>query len=201
MCFTLIELLVVVAIIAILVSILVPALSRARERAKTILCISNLRQTGVGLLMYADDYGGYFPPSGPDTGIWNLGAYKLVPEYFSADYKIAAHVSTKIPKIWDCPSNPRRSYGGHYWYGPDYSMNYYMFGNVAGAVTKLDGAKIAVADADPLDWYFSPWLISPPDTLHRLVPCHNTGVNFLWTDGHADYRKTDQIPPNGEDYY
>jgi len=63
--FTLIELLVVISIIALLLAILLPALYRAKDQAKKTLCATNLRQWGVGLTLYAIDYDGFFPYSGP----------------------------------------------------------------------------------------------------------------------------------------
>lgn len=57
--FTLIELLVVISIIALLVAILVPSLSQAREQAKRVVCLSNLRQIGVGIQIYTQTYDDY----------------------------------------------------------------------------------------------------------------------------------------------
>jgi prepilin-type N-terminal cleavage/methylation domain-containing protein/prepilin-type processing-associated H-X9-DG protein len=101
--FTLIELLVVIAIIAILAAILFPVFAQAREKARQTSCLSNLKQVGLGVIMYVQDYDETMPP--PFTG-----------QGGSADLTFANGSMMRWPhlvypyikngQIFSCPSNP-----------------------------------------------------------------------------------------------
>ena len=97
--FTLIELLVVIAIIAILAAILFPVFAQAREKAKQTSCLSNMKQIGLSLIMYAEDYNQNLP-----SAYYYLNGANSDGGYMHWSGMIMPYV--KNEKIFVCPSNP-----------------------------------------------------------------------------------------------
>jgi prepilin-type N-terminal cleavage/methylation domain-containing protein len=123
--FTLVELLVVIGIIAMLIALLLPALVSARSQARTVQCMSNIRQLGIALKAYASDYNGKYPPNttSPAPGLsWmdfdrsqhyltKQGAGTVSPPVTSAP------TSTTVASVLVCPDDPygQQSYAMNVW--------------------------------------------------------------------------------------
>jgi prepilin-type N-terminal cleavage/methylation domain-containing protein len=125
--FTLIELLVVIAIIAILASMLLPALSHAREIGRRAVCISNLKQMGTSLTIYAgDDELEQFPIANPHAKnayghsgdgikvIWNSGGSPADPQVQLGHLMTEGYLTDDSARIMYCPS----------WDHPDIQFNH-----------------------------------------------------------------------------
>ena len=121
--FTLIELLVVIAIIAILAAMLFPVFAKAKMSAKKTTNVSNLRQIGMGLMIYVAEYDGTYPMMSSPSG--------QVPRTRWPDY---IYPYVKNEPIFTSPLAPEEMKGKAFAHNPDvkyggYGYNYQYFGN------------------------------------------------------------------------
>ena len=131
--FTLIELLVVIAIIAILAAILFPVFAQAREKARQISCLSNMKQLGTSLLMYVQDYDETFPSgriSPYDT------AAQLIPHY-GEGWGGQAYAYIKNAQVFKCPDDPTANVGANATNPALYAVSYIYNYNIPAHASSI----------------------------------------------------------------
>lgn len=125
--FTLVELLVVIGIIAALIAVLMPALSKARDSARTLQCLSNLREINNALIMYTQQNRACVPMASVDD--WSTPAANRLPNWrthFVDHYKLSA-------RTMECPVAP----GGRQWVVPSGTVRYFTTTSDATANPRL----------------------------------------------------------------
>jgi len=218
--FTLIEVLVVIAIIAVLAAILFPVFSRAREKARQAVCHSNLRQMGLAIRMYIQDFEAYPPQHAkcpmPDGRILHIRWWNAIQPY------------QRNFQIFVCPSVPHWEPGRNMSYG----YNYQYLGNarppdkggympVYDAQIEVPSQTILIADSDgtgrlpydpdskdphrignhgyTIDPPFLPprpgnyWCISEPGFKCWISKRHNGGANVAFCDGHVKWYRREAL--------
>jgi prepilin-type N-terminal cleavage/methylation domain-containing protein/prepilin-type processing-associated H-X9-DG protein len=210
--FTLIELLVVIAIIAILAAILFPVFARARENARRASCMSNLKQIGLGVMMYIQDYdGGYpfmyqpypgMPPVRQSSGTWY--------------WQDIIYPYVKSTQVFFCPS----SGGNTYAIDRNYGVNNFMIQANTNPPFKepaLASASSTYMIMDSGTYYINTDKVSPArqfqwlpgnglvnssycdavtsTTYHEdcMNGRHFDGVNLVYADGHVKWKKVSEI--------
>ncbi len=104
--FTLVELLVVIGIIALLIGILMPTLSKAREAGQRTKCLSNLRQVGQSLMMYATEYKGKIPIGYNNDGWGGYHIYVKSGDYYPVQGHLFLAGYMDSPEAYYCPTQP-----------------------------------------------------------------------------------------------
>ncbi|MCC6444261.1 MAG: prepilin-type N-terminal cleavage/methylation domain-containing protein [Armatimonadetes bacterium] len=212
--FTLIELLVVIAIIAILAAILFPVFAQAREKARSISCVSNLKQVGTALVMYRQDYDGvncyYRFSASPDPK--PTGFYP--PDVWWAPYdpSVAPDAQpganwqpgllqpyVKSYDIFKCPTERQWQcgYAMSYIYGGPMGMSDSMVSAPSDRVVVWDHRRTPGC-ADTTNYATNP---RPPFTPFEGVAGsethyptrHSGGCNFLFYDGHAKWMRPSSL--------
>jgi len=215
--FTLIELLVVIAIISILAAILFPVFARARESARRTSCLSNMKQIGLGIMQYVQDYDETYPRSiqtdnapPPDGDTWVTGSWlwqQMIQPY------------TKSYQIFICPSSPRQVYPPRYVnYGANRTVLQYQntdpvkmaaIQETASTYMILETGDYMIERVRVLTNPASYWYIAGASN-YSAAQCsgvttssnaqqdcvsgrHFDGSNVLFADGHAKWLKSQTI--------
>ncbi len=208
--FTLIELLVVIAIIAILAAILFPVFAKAREKARQASCQSNLKQMGLGMIMYASDYDTRYPRYSPGPQHWNVQIYPYIknmamyrcPNSTRNPEVLNGTARNFVPGLNDMGCRVHSDYafnygGGAYstptWPAPqncietDVQAPAETFWVLEGSCNRIgpyprqaDGSWIGPAGA-------------APNAVSRQYRIHNDGQNIVYCDGHVKWISIAQL--------
>jgi type II secretory pathway pseudopilin PulG len=195
--FTLTELLVVVPVAALLGTMLLAVSNDATQQLKAAACLNNMRQWGLGFMLYANDYNDYFPYDGfgnnspcatGNTNAW----FNVVPAYIGQTRLCTLYLSDTPPtpltrSVWSCPSSTNITVQ------PAQSSAYFMYSMSScwhEEATTAVGFRRNRAASPPNTILFCE---EPEDSFpetngqYDTVTRHFGGSNFVFGDGHADW--------------
>lgn len=193
--FTLVELLVVIAIIAILAGLLLPALQSAKERGRSINCISQLKQVATGFISYMDSNHERFPPYYNNTKTWVM---LIEPNVSKKIFYCQSYLSTvKKNSIYTTVGESMQiSYGYNYLYlgtkaerGSDTDINM----SAALVQVKQPSSTVLCGDSynyhDQIGTYKITPRVSSSSGWADIHDRHENSANIVWVDGHCSNHK------------
>ncbi len=195
--FTLTQLLVLVPVAVLLGTMLLAVSNDATQQLKAAACLNNMRQWGLGFMLYANDWNDYYPfdgttksgPCGTDnTNAW----FNLVPQYISqkplCQLYAAGTPPTPLSKsVWSCPSSTNVTVQptlSNWYFTYSMSVCWHEEGNTSVGFRRnraTSPANTILFCEEPEDNF--PWTKAVNDTVTR----HFGGSNFVFGDGHADW--------------
>jgi len=202
--FTLVELLVVISIIALLLAILMPTLQKVRGQGQKVVCLSNLKQLGLAVQLYNEDWSGRFPPF-----------YYIPPRW---DARLLPYVN-KQKGVFRCPAERGGVMNGTWTKihsirsESTYGINEYLTGMPGNSPAKPNGpdfstlayarltqVKAPASVVTLFDMYCDSY--RKIGYMYGMVSFHDwymdkrhaRGDNFLFVDGHASWLKTSELP-------
>ncbi len=191
--FTLIELLVVIAIIAVLASLLLPALGRARESARSVQCLSQLRQIGLAVRLYADDNDDEFPRSQHSAFTFSQATWgRAIAEQLTQK---SATWTNLLRGVYHCPSDRRSapwSYGQNVYFelNPD-NDDYQGAPQVWRRLASIPNPSATVLHAETpgsVDHVMPHFWMSAADATDVDQRRHKKRSNYNFVDGHSEAR-------------
>ncbi|MBU0610327.1 MAG: DUF1559 domain-containing protein [Armatimonadetes bacterium] len=198
--FTLIELLVVIAIIAILAAILFPVFARAREKARQSACLSNMKQIGLAMMSYAQDYDEQLSLSWYDADGSTDGTNGVDYTWRSAVLPYA-----KNAQIFLCPSKKMTSvFTGGLDMGDNgaYGINEVHWANVTSSEPpagkglgdiQYPAQCILFGETDGSQSFSNTDGLDTHGYVFNGATRHNDGANFTYCDGHSKWQKPRNI--------
>lgn len=186
--FTLVELLIVITIIVILAALLFPAFASARAESRKSVCLSNLRQIGLSIALYAHDYDDRLPYAPDNNNQWAVdhGYYKVDEPLYTFYTQTPAYTTVLKPygvtrQLFSCPQD--RLFASQAAINPNITLNWF---DNCGSSYQYDDTK--AFEGRTLGGYPSPsenFLLGDHNYFHGGDNGANGYVNILFVDQHA----------------